>query len=103
MKNISLREALEKGTIIKAVRFDSFWPDFEEPEQGEDVTLVLSHTINLVANGPLHHGSYHTGYVFTSKYGDVTLCELHSWGSSEDSRYGDVFSNCGFRIVDAEA
>lgn len=99
MKNLSLKDYnLVPRAVINAVRFENFWDFGEEASEGEEVTLTLVDTVQLKANGPLHD-CYQTGYVFETKYGEVTLCELHSWGSSEDSRYGDVFGSCGFRLI----
>ena len=97
MKGKDLKDYnLVKGCVIKALKFDSFW---DTESKGVKVELVYSGTVELVAKGPLYGGGYHTGYVFNMNGVQVVLCELHSWGSSTECRYGDVFSECGFRLL----
>ena len=86
---------LVEGVKIHAIRFEDFW---DTESDGEEVVLTFSHRVQLRASSPAY-GGLHIGYVFDTKYGQVTLCELNSWGSSKESRYGDVFGNCGFRLL----
>lgn len=97
-KEVMLQELeLAPGKVIKAHRTDDFWDD----DDGEPVELTFVGTTFLKVSGPLWGGknaSIQTGYVFNTDRGKVTLCDLHSWGSSTRSVFGDVFGNCGFQL-----